>query len=162
MTAPLNKIPNGLLSFLGIKNGGRNPEQLGALLAPTWDLAQWYMATTYEYGVANANIAAAGLIQFGPANINDGDTWFVHAGGVAVDCTAGGASIAHNLGISDSSGNFVPLIDIEYSAPTTWNGRSYPRGFLLGPGEVLAQNVAGIAGAPLNAFYQWKVTRFRV
>jgi len=162
VTAPLNKIPNGLLSFLGIKNGGRNPQTLADALLPSWDLAQWYMAGTYEYGVANANIAAVGLVQFGPANINDGDTWYVHAGGVAVDCTAGGASIAFNLGISDATGNFVPLNDIEYSAATSWVGRSYPRGFLLGPGEVLAANVAGIAGAPLNAFYQWKVSRFRV
>lgn len=162
MIAPLNKIPNGLLSFLGIKNGGRNPYVLGEQLAPTWDLAQWYMAGTYEYGVSNSNIAGVGLEVFGPASINDGDTWYVHAGGLAVDTTGAGASIAFNLGIADALGNFVPLNDIEYSAATSWIGRSYPRGFLLGPGEVMAANVAGIAGAPLNAFFQWKVSRFRV
>lgn len=41
--APLNRQPEGLLDFLGIKNAGRYPQTLGEQLTPVWDLQNWYL-----------------------------------------------------------------------------------------------------------------------
>lgn len=42
---PLNLQPQGLLSFLQIKNGGQNPQRLVTDLVPTWDLSRHYLET---------------------------------------------------------------------------------------------------------------------
>lgn len=44
----LNTIPQGLLSFLGIKSFGENPQYFGAevpIVQPTWDLREHYEVT---------------------------------------------------------------------------------------------------------------------
>ena len=38
----INRIPFGLLDFFKIKQGGRNPQELGASLQPTLDMFSWY------------------------------------------------------------------------------------------------------------------------
>jgi len=42
MNTPINRLPQGLLDFLGIRSGGRNPQQLTEQLLPTMDLSDWY------------------------------------------------------------------------------------------------------------------------
>lgn len=54
---PINRHPNGLLDFFGIKNGGRNPQYLLPSLSPTIDLLQHYaqanaINTAYVYAPA--------------------------------------------------------------------------------------------------------------
>src|SRR5688500_20346246 len=44
----LNLQPFGLLSFLGIKNGGEYPQQLISTLQPTLDLWEHYVAANRE------------------------------------------------------------------------------------------------------------------
>jgi len=39
---PINRLPQGLLDFLGIRAGGRNPQTLTEQLLPTLDLLRWY------------------------------------------------------------------------------------------------------------------------
>jgi len=39
---PINRLPVGLLDFLGIRAGGRNPQNLTEQLLPTLDLLRWY------------------------------------------------------------------------------------------------------------------------
>lgn len=43
MGVPLNRVPPGLLDFLGIKSGEWGPRELGQLLTPTMDLSRWYL-----------------------------------------------------------------------------------------------------------------------
>lgn len=45
---PLNVMPEGLLGFLQLKNGGRNPQHLGVDLAPVLDLLAWYQNTNSQ------------------------------------------------------------------------------------------------------------------
>ena len=54
----LNRRPIGLLGYLGIKNGGRDPAQLAPVLSPTWDLEQLYLAggSLYE------SVTVSGLV----------------------------------------------------------------------------------------------------
>lgn len=63
---PVNRIPNGLLDFLGIKSGGRNPDALSSGLAATLDLLQWYAYTASEdfQVVRTTGIAAGGATRF--------------------------------------------------------------------------------------------------
>lgn len=42
VTAPLNKLPRGLLDFFGIQSFGQNPMRLDDHLAPVVDLLRWY------------------------------------------------------------------------------------------------------------------------
>ena len=42
--SPINRVPRGLLDFLGIRAAGRNPQTLSEQLIPTLDLNDWYKA----------------------------------------------------------------------------------------------------------------------
>lgn len=53
---PLNAIPEGLLSLLGIKNGGQNPQFLTANLVPTVPLTDWYLETRATVELAEAEV----------------------------------------------------------------------------------------------------------
>lgn len=57
--APLQVLPTGLLSFLGLKNSGQYPQTLGSdTLVPTLGLEYWYLGTNCFYSQA-PDIAAA-------------------------------------------------------------------------------------------------------
>lgn len=65
---PLNIQPQGLLDFLQLKNGGRNPQYFGEEIVPTWDLARHYLETNAIEGGANVPIASGNnaLVQVEP------------------------------------------------------------------------------------------------
>lgn len=48
LPAPINKIPFGLLSFFGIKSGGRYPSELRDSLQPVIDMLRHYVETNSE------------------------------------------------------------------------------------------------------------------
>ena len=60
----INRQPNGLLGFLGIKNFGRNPTSLGEQLAPTWDISRLYMADAAWWTRVDVAIGAPGYQVF--------------------------------------------------------------------------------------------------
>lgn len=90
---PINKQPTGLLGFLGIKNGGRYPEQLISALSPTWDTMRHYCAVNGEElrfstaGTAGATAAGTTLaitaitpaftITGGFINVPTNEWWYV-------------------------------------------------------------------------------------
>lgn len=48
MPRPINRIPKGLLDFLGLKALGRNPEVFMDDVRPTFELSPWYLGTHAE------------------------------------------------------------------------------------------------------------------
>lgn len=80
MLPPLNVQPTGLLSFFGIKTGGRYPEQLATFLTPTIELLPWYAAFQWlevETGsamtiIANTNTSALQITATSPTNLSAG------------------------------------------------------------------------------------------
>lgn len=62
----INTTPKGLLSLLGIKNGGSNPQSLAGFVQPTADLLSWYChSIADEYGFsAPAAAGFAGALSF--------------------------------------------------------------------------------------------------
>lgn len=78
LTSPLNKIPEGLLDFFGIKSMGQYPQRLGDSVAPTMDLLRWYAdqrATEVRWNfsnfVADFNAANVQIQSTSPVNLSD-------------------------------------------------------------------------------------------
>lgn len=92
MNAPINRIPRGLLDFLGIRSGGRNPQQLTEQLVPTFDLRDWYLESqTIEVNGNLAGFAAtanAGFLSttttfpqnLGACVVPSNEAWLLRAG----------------------------------------------------------------------------------
>jgi hypothetical protein len=77
MPQGINKAPVGLLDFLGIKNFGQNPTELGEVLVPTFELLTWYLSEYAESVVASAAFAAAGYQAY--LTVPNDQTWVVMA-----------------------------------------------------------------------------------
>lgn len=45
---PINRLPAGLLGFLGIKNGGRYPRDLVSSIQPSFEMLRWYVCNSSE------------------------------------------------------------------------------------------------------------------
>ena len=63
--AVINKSPRGLLSWLGLKSGGAQPQQLSPTLVPTLDMREWYFETNSQFSLtASVSGAALGIGTF--------------------------------------------------------------------------------------------------
>lgn len=71
----INRQPLGLLSFFGIKNTGRNPDQLANVIAPTLDLSRWYLEQNSQSSATNQAVAAVGFTSV--LVVPDGQTWAI-------------------------------------------------------------------------------------
>ena len=76
----INRVPQGLLALLGIKQLGRNPNQLAETSQPIVDVTQMYAS---EKGWLTAEAASpAGAIlssnQYAPIEIPAGESWYVY------------------------------------------------------------------------------------
>lgn len=145
MGAPLNRQPMGLLSFLGIKNGGENPRDLIPQLMGVMDLAGLYTIPAAVITVSAGTLTGAGtLTAFGPALQTDQDGWIVHNASLYVDAAGAGDAATIVGGIVDPQNNFV-AVTAPVSISVAWGGIVWPEGLLLAPGQALA--VRCLAGA---------------
>lgn len=83
---PINRIPQGLLSFFGLKSLGKNPEVLLDELRGVIDLKEWYLRTNAEQIRFTQQIVAGGLhpvsdphIATGELVVPAGEWWYIHA-----------------------------------------------------------------------------------
>lgn len=75
----IQKIPSGLLSFFGLQTGGKNPDTLGNIVAPTMDAVPWYIALQREIRAAGpSNLAAVGA-AVGFETVPPGEVWLVES-----------------------------------------------------------------------------------
>lgn len=56
---PINKPLRGFLDFLGIKNGGQNPQAVFPQIQPTMDLQRWYQESAAEVSTTNRIVLAS-------------------------------------------------------------------------------------------------------
>jgi len=82
VSIPSSRQAPGLLSFFGVKNGGRNPEYGMEQLNATIDMLQWLLADptapTYINGSVNAGAAGTAVTVAGGAfSVPDGQCWIV-------------------------------------------------------------------------------------
>ncbi len=160
MPAPLNRQPNGLLDFFGIKNGGENPLELGRVLLPQLDTLPFYeMGAGAVTGTVTGNLAP-GAVLFGPAGAttDPGDTWHFRNVALQFDTTGAGAFAYVRLGVYDGL-RFHAHTGVAYgnnavATIANVNGLSMQNVYLP-PGCSLAYEVLGIAAAPPFSAQWW-------
>lgn len=167
LTQPvISRLPLGLLDFLGIKSGGRYPEQLLPTLQPTWDLQPfqtiWDERNTFDVSTA----LNPGTLNFVPVNITVPQTelWLVHHfTGVAF--TDAAESFLGSLAYIDSY-NFVNTFSPGASivlAASQQRHVSHVVPFLTGPGSIFGWMVDQITTATtVSQGIQVRYTRFRM
>lgn len=85
----VNRQPEGLLGFLGIKNGGRNPQALGDVIAPTWAATEMYLSPPSLWDAnSGTETSTGGVITH---TVPDGKVWYVHGYSVRFTTPAGDA-----------------------------------------------------------------------
>lgn len=134
----INRQPTGILGFLGIKNFGRNPEQVGEVLSPVWDYAPWYLQTNAQFRNAAVSFNAVGF--FAVFQVPNNEVWTVHALSCLAGPLGGGETIRIHAAIADQASSVFTIL------PTTSDDRvatandfgicAAQGNFILGPGEV--------------------------
>lgn len=162
MPAPLNRQPNGLLDFFGIKNGGENPLELGRILQPQLDTLPLYEnAAPTEVGSVSGALAF-GPVLFGPAGATTepGASWHFRSVAISVNSTGAGDQAYVELGAYNGL-TFVPFTGVLYgnqallAAALPGVSGLYIRDLWLPPGWALAYNTLGVAGAPTFVATWW-------
>lgn len=161
---PINRQPGGLLGFLGIKNGGRNPDQLSNVLAPTWDAAEVYLRTNYILARVTINVAAIGFTA--ASFVPPSESWYVHnAMGNSQNALGAGVVLGGFVaaalvdGVAYSVAGLVP--PVRATAGQVWASCDQTRPYqLLPPGAALGFYCTELAAGPVSVQLQLWYSRF--
>jgi hypothetical protein len=147
MPGGINRVPDGVAGFLGIKNFGRMPDALNETLAGTWDLAKWYLNGSAIYAQTTGGAVAAGSLATFIVPTNE--IWYVTNFSVTVQMNPASSSRSslcrfQNVGLVNFAviGGFYSVAASELIG----YGTAAAEEFLLAPGECLGisfQNVVG-------------------
>jgi hypothetical protein len=132
MPLPINKIPPGLLSYMGIKNGGRNPQWPDdPVLVPVIDLLKWTQADDFGAFTQNANTAAVATTgAINAVSVPAGQVWMITNVAANVGAMGAGATLEYALAIG---------YQVAGAATTQWEP--------IGPSSgVLTVGLSGSAG----------------
>jgi len=170
LTQPvISRLPFGLLDFLGIKSGGRYPDQLLPTLQPTWDLQPFQTIWDERVAFDVSTPLLPAVLNFVPNTIVVPQTelWLVHQ----VHCfvqTDAAETITVTPGYADSFNfqNVLPAVltlaasqQRHFAAPPLTGYSS----ILVGPGSIFGWFVDQITtAASIVAQQQVRYTRFRV
>lgn len=166
MAVPLNKVPQGLLDFFGVKSGEWGPRELGQLLQPVLELGPWYqngyaleVAAVLPAGgafVANTPAASIALTSTTPVDLVVGGTipvpqnevWLVLEAAVFWTFTvpaAGQFADAHWVfrGIHMPCAHPTGRTTGD-AAVVSVGGRTMSRPFWVRPGDTISLNQAGL------------------
>lgn len=115
MPGTIQVIPQGLLGFFQLKNGGRNPGTLTEVLSGTLDLRDWYFNSQREVWSTYTVSVASGITGFqsfttpGALVVPDNEFWYVHNYTI----------FSNQLAAGDSFTGFAPAYrDVPGSATT--------------------------------------------
>jgi len=150
----INVRPPGLLSLLGLQNGGQMPDQLGATTQPTFELSDWYLrAGIIVRSTVTTNVINAGLSNIYDAlkfsdgaletvQVPNGEWWYIHNWSHALDVGLG-STVANMKFIAvwdpvNATRRTVPGIPLPIFTQPAGTRHDYGcGGFWLGPGTVL-------------------------
>lgn len=165
--AAINRIPHGLLSFLGIKNGGRNPQQLTEQLGATFDLLGWYLEQNSESLSVNAAVNALG-VNGNYWTVPVGETWAVLASFVNSQAALGAGQ---SLGLA---GCWIRSANQQVPAPLTNVGLVATVGAIalavsqpsnvtfVPPGAAIGVYCHHLVAGPVNVSYRLTVCRMLI
>jgi len=141
---PINRQPVGLLGFLGIKNGGRNPQTLGEVLVPQWDLSELYLNSSPQYVEVISTEAGVGYtVAIGPPQ---GELWYVFDAGLEVGTGVGVTWSGYLARAAANNAIAVPMTDLYSVVASSRVTLSIKHPVVLAPGESLGWNTRAVAG----------------
>jgi len=140
----INRQPRGLLSFLGIKNSGRNPRSLADVLAPTVDLRDWYLAQNSESVTVNISVAGIGFTPF--FVVPETDTWAILATSINSQAVLG-AGVSLQIGAG-----WTRNPNAQIFAPLTTVGNTYTVGQVAAAWSPAGSLVMVPPGAQVGAY----------
>lgn len=146
----LNKLPQGLLGFFDIKNGGRYPQSLAQQLQGTADLLAWYANTNRVYFRTGLNIAVLGQTTF--FTVPDGEYWYVLHASFVTSVLGAGQTLEGVISFTDAAGIRNILLSENPGARTA--GAVYQtqaRDFWGGPGDTIGFYATQLAAGPIVA-----------
>jgi hypothetical protein len=158
----INRLPLGLLGFLGIKNGGRYPQELSDTLAPTWDLSDIYLNANAENRVDVLAIAALGSQAF--FTVPAGEAWYVIIASAATGTLGAGVTIELGLQTTDAAA-LVTTALTQMSGARTVGQRcavALERGIYLPPGSTFGINCTQLVAGPVNVTLATRFARFQL
>jgi hypothetical protein len=164
MPAAINKVPGGLLGFLGIKNGGENPTQLEPLLRTSVDLWPMYLASYAEFNRStfSANIGFPSTGQ----SVPQGEFWWILDHSITNSAALGaGATLQLATGYTLPIGAANPVVATGVPSNVATVGQfascyAAEPVLLLPPGASLAAIVTQIAAGPINCDSVIRYVRF--
>lgn len=75
MPGQINRLPDGVLGFLGIKNFGQMPRDLSQVLSGSWELRDFYLNVNPTYGASSlVALALGGSFAF---TVPNNEIWWV-------------------------------------------------------------------------------------
>ena len=159
--APLQLLPQGLLGFLQLKNGGQAPQFLLEGLQPSLELQPWYVESNAEILSANAvAVAGAGITTSGIVVPQDEYWWlldyfveFVFGAGATVSRFQG--AVRYNVTQVSFPVADGPALVANDRARTS----QMVRPVLLQPGGELVVYVGAVTGFPQNANFGARIAR---
>jgi len=134
--APISRIPRGLLAFLGLRTGGRNPAFLRGDVQPVLDVERWMQQSDteqFQVGSQNANV------------LGDFD-WLAFAG--AIPQTQGRWVLQYQVRCIVPAGS---TLELQPTVQIRLNGTGARASFAVGPKVGTSQAVASeivVAHAP--------------
>lgn len=159
--AKLNRIPWGLLGFLGIKNGGRYPEELSAVLLPTWDLLELYtVANRTVTTPRNATVNAVGYQAY--ETVPNGQIWYATQMSANAATLTAGQALQFCLASTDAAATSTVALDnpnggyVAGERPTA----TLTRSVWFAPGDTIGIIVSRITAGPISVSFNARIAVF--
>lgn len=148
MPQKLSGFPKGLLSLLGSNSFGSNPSELGDIIAPTVDLAGFYMAQAQTVRSTSVNPLVAGP-NTGTLNLTVpvGELWFLHSIDIGIFGVAASSAACSAAMVQDGVTHMLTR-SVVAAANTTLFESAQPRVWLPS-GSALRMYGAQIVGTPI-------------
>ena len=146
--APLSRQPDGLLGFLGIKNGGRNPQFLIETVQPTFDLYAHYLNTAPEYGYVDSTVVLGASIIF---LANPGEILYVTDFNVEA-VTVAGQAIRYDLRRGRQNVGDVALTAPTNIGASSFTSLSFNQPIWLMPDEWLGIGASLVTAGPVQTY----------
>lgn len=155
MAGPINRLPWGLLGFLGLKNFGQYPNQLVESLQPTWDLLELYAGAHGEHVFTGlTQFTATGFVTGGAAVlVPQTELWYVSQSSSAY-ATGVGETLSAKHGYIDGTlmeGMLTQGSTVLAASQISHAAGSFP--VFVGPGTQLGWWIDAFTGSPEGTFH---------
>lgn len=154
---PLDKAPRGLTNVLDLKTLGRQPDEFGLLLAPTFDAYEHYIADKLITVNSTMNPVSPSAFPISSQTVAGADVMLKALSGVVTIGAAAGTRLDILLGVQIPSSSqsmcvlafqrFTPYIGGQFWLPVLFH-----RPFLLPAGSVLLLQAFSDAAGADHAF----------